>query len=66
MDKVRIGIIGIGNMGSHHAKDIAAACLKRGVVVLAAKEKVRLLPPLNISWEDLRQAIQILKGVIAE
>lgn len=48
------------------AKDIAAACLKRGVVVLTAKEKVRLLPPLNISWEDLRQAIQILKGVIAE
>lgn len=24
MDKVRIGIVGVGNMGSHHAKDIAA------------------------------------------
>ena len=49
-----------------NAKDIAAACLVRGVVVLTAKDKVRLLPPLNIAWEDLRQAIQILKGVIAE
>ena len=48
------------------AKDIAGACLARGVVVLTAKDKVRLLPPLNIAWEDLRQAIQILKGVIAE
>ena len=49
-----------------NAKDIANACLARGVVVLTAKNKVRLLPPLNIAWEDLRQAIQILKGVIAE
>ncbi len=48
------------------AKNIAAACLVRGVVVLTAKDKVRLLPPLNIAWEELRQAIQILKGVIAE
>lgn len=48
------------------AKRIVNACLARGVVVLTAKNKVRLLPPLNIAWEDLRQAIQILKGVIAE
>lgn len=49
-----------------NAKSIADACLARGVVVLTAKNKVRLLPPLNIAWEELRQAIQILKGVIAE
>ena len=30
MDKVRIGIIGIGNMGSHHAKDIAAGEIPGG------------------------------------
>ena len=48
------------------ARSVAEICLARGVVVLTAKNKVRLLPPLNIAWEDLRQAIQILKGVIAE
>ncbi|MGN0747833.1 MAG: aspartate aminotransferase family protein [Aristaeellaceae bacterium] len=43
------------------AAGIAAACLKDGLMVLTAHEKVRLLPPLNISFEQLRQGIAILK-----
>ena len=43
------------------AAEIAAACLKDGLMVLTAHEKVRLLPPLNISFDDLRQGIAILK-----
>ena len=48
------------------AKQIARECLDKGVIVLTAKSKVRLLPPLNITWEELEKAIQILKGVIAK
>lgn len=48
------------------AKAIAAACLEKGVIVLTAKNKVRLLPPLIIEQEQLQKAIQILKGVIAQ
>ena len=40
---------------------IAANCLKDGLLVLSAKEKVRLLPPLNISFDELKQGIAILK-----
>ena len=43
------------------ASEIAAACLKDGLMVLTAHEKVRLLPPLNISFDQLRQGIAILK-----
>ena len=43
------------------AAEIAAACLKDGLMVLTAHEKVRLLPPLNISFDQLRQGIAILK-----
>ncbi|MDY4140393.1 MAG: aspartate aminotransferase family protein [Eubacteriales bacterium] len=43
------------------AAGIAAACLKDGLMVLTAHEKVRLLPPLNISFDQLRQGIAILK-----
>ena len=43
------------------AAEIAAACLKDGLMVLTAHVKVRLLPPLNISFDDLRQGIAILK-----
>jgi len=48
------------------AKQIARECLDKGVIVLTAKSKVRLLPPLNITWEELTEAIKILKGVIAQ
>lgn len=48
------------------AKDIVVKCIENGVVPLTAKNKVRLLPALNISDELLAEAIEILKKVIAE
>ena len=44
------------------AAAVAKECLKNGVLVLTAKEKVRLLPALNIPFEQLKTAL----GVIAE
>ena len=43
------------------AGEIAAACLKDGLMVLTAHEKVRLLPPLNIDLETLKKGLEILK-----
>lgn len=48
------------------AKEIVNTCIEKGVLVLTAKTKVRLLPSLNIDWDDLKKGIQILKEVIAE
>lgn len=48
------------------AGDVAAACLKDGLMVLTAHEKVRLLPPLNISYDDLQTGLAILKKHLAE
>lgn len=56
----------IGIETERDAKEIASECLENGVIVLTAKSKVRLLPPLNIKQEELQKAIQILKGVIAK
>lgn len=56
----------IGIETEKSAKDIVNACLEKGVLVLTAKTKVRLLPPLNIEWDDLKKAIAILKQAIAE
>jgi len=47
------------------AKEIVAACQAKGVLVLTAKQKVRLLPALNIPMELIIQGIMILKEVIA-
>ena len=46
------------------AKDVIAQCMEKGLLVLSAKTKVRLLPPLNISYEELSEAMNILKEVL--
>lgn len=56
----------IGVETENPAKEVANACIEKGVLVLTAKTKVRLLPSLNIDWDDLKKAIRILKEVIAE
>lgn len=56
----------IGIETEKDAKEIALECLEKGVIVLTAKSKVRLLPPLNIKQEELAKAIRILKGVIEQ
>ena len=43
------------------AAQVAADCLRDGLMVLTAKDKVRLLPPLNISFDEIQQGIAILK-----
>lgn len=48
------------------AKVILKACLEKGLLVLTAKDKVRLVPALNIPMKDLEKAVAILKEVIAE
>lgn len=46
------------------SKDIVVDCIKNGVIVLTAKDKIRLLPPLNITMEELKKGIKTLKEVI--
>lgn len=46
------------------AKDAANECLKKGLLVLTAKNKIRLLPALNISQAELDEGLKILKEVI--
>lgn len=48
------------------AGEVIAKCMEKGVLVIKAKQKVRLLPALNIPWEELKTAIKILKEVISE
>ena len=48
------------------AKEVVAACMDKGVLCLTAKDKVRLLPALNIPLAQLSEAIDIIKAVCAE
>ncbi len=42
------------------AGEVVAKCIENGVLVITAKDKVRLLPPLNISVEELKKALGVI------
>ena len=46
------------------AKEVVAACMEQGVLCLTAKDKVRLLPALNIPMELLQKAVAIIKEAV--
>lgn len=48
------------------AADVVNRCIERGVLCLTAKDKVRLLPALNIPMDVLEKAVEIIKQVAAE
>ena len=48
------------------AADVVKECREQGLLVLTAKNKVRLLPALNIGWNEWKQGLEILKGVLAK
>jgi len=54
----------IGIETEKEASDILQECLNNGLLVLTAKTKVRLLPPLNITYDEIDEGLKILKGVI--
>lgn len=67
------GIEGVSGMGlmvgiqtKKPAKDVVNACMERGVLCLTAKDKVRLLPALNIPMEQLKTAIKVIQSVCKE
>ena len=48
------------------AADVVRECREQGLLVLTAKNKVRLLPALNIGWDEWKRGLEILKGVLAK
>ena len=54
----------IGIKTEKPAKDVVNALIEKGVLALTAKDKVRLLPALNIDDETLDKAIEIIKETV--
>lgn len=57
-------MIGIELENGKEAKEIVKKALDKGLLLLTAKEKVRLLPPLTISYEELDKGLQILEELL--
>lgn len=61
-------ITGLGLMlGIETEKDageVIAICRENGVLPIKAKNKVRLLPPLNITDDELKKAVEVIKNAV--
>ncbi len=67
------GVVSVSGLGlmlgvevKANNKEIVNKCIEKGLLVLTAKNKLRLLPALNISDELLKKGVDILKQAIAE
>ncbi|MBQ2580963.1 MAG: acetylornithine/succinylornithine family transaminase [Ruminococcus sp.] len=63
------GVDGLGLMigvrlKTKKAADILAKCAENGLLILTAKDKLRFLPPLNITDENIEKGMQILKSIL--
>lgn len=56
-------MIGI-ELQTKKAGDIIKAALDKGLLLLTAKTKVRLLPPLTITYEEIDKGLEILLGLL--
>lgn len=67
------GVVSVSGMGLmigietvRPAGDVIADCIEKGVLPIKAKNKVRLLPALNIPMDQLKKAITVLKEACAK
>jgi len=56
----------IGVLPEKSAGEIVKKCIEKGVLCITAKDRVRLMPPLNIPDETLMEAVNIIRETIAE
>lgn len=57
-------MVGITLKGKTSA-EVCKACLDNGLLALTAKEKLRLLPPLTVTYDEIDKGIEILAKVLA-
>ena len=70
LDEVQ-GITGLGlmlgiSLKTKKAGDVVKEALDKGLLLLTAKDKIRLLPPLNITYEELDKGLSILCDILSE
>lgn len=56
----------IGFRTKKDTNEVIAACREQGVLVIKAKDKVRLLPPLNIEQDVLEHALDVIVAVCSQ
>ena len=59
-------MVGIEIDEKYKAADVVAKGIENGVIMLTAKNKIRLLPPLNITEDELNKGLDLLLKSLSE
>lgn len=57
-------MIGAALEDGYVSSEVAGRCVEHGLLILTAKSKLRMLPPLNITIEEIDKGIRILREVL--
>ena len=68
------GVAGVSGLGmmigialkDRKAGDVVKSALGLGLIILTAKDRLRLLPPLNITMDELNEGLEILEKAIRD
>ena len=61
----RLGLM-VGIEIEQNAHDIAVKCVENGLLIITAKDLLRMLPPLTITTDELDEAVTILEKTLKE
>lgn len=62
----RIGLMVGIELKNGDAHDVAVKCVENGLIIITAKNLLRMLPPLVITKEEIDEAVQILDKTMKE
>lgn len=57
-------MLGVAVRSEKSARRLAEECLEKGLMILTAHDRLRLLPPLNITKAEMNEGLEILNGVL--
>lgn len=69
-----LGVVGVSGLGlmigvtvaeGLDARQIATRCAENGLLILTAKTKLRIMPPLNITTEEMDKGLNILRACLS-
>ncbi len=59
-----MGLMLGASLKTKNASEVVAEALEKGLLMLTAKDKLRFLPPLTITYEEIDRGIAILEGIL--
>ena len=54
----------LGFLAEKESAEVISAAREKGLLVIKAKNKIRLLPPLCVTYEQLDKAVEILASCV--